>query len=922
MLLHAIVFALMTLWPAQASDGSREPSGLVSSRIEDRVTKVFDFDEERFGNYENMPMNWQQLTAPAHPGHPRFLEPMFDKTVGHLAPPSFKLPLAGGSLACHYLAKDISVHPSCDYLVTAWIRPQGLNHARAYITAYFLDHALQELTTSRHRSDEIRGGNDDEPWQRVTVQLVGGFERARWIGISVHVEQSEMPDVGPTAPRPIRRQDIRAAAWFDDITVVRLPRVRLNMSAPGNVFEHDRQVSCVARVVDLDGRGLKTHLEVLDADGEILEQRPVRVVPPEKSSQAVTLAIKSPGFYTARLTVDVEGHERITHEEDFVRIAAPISTARRGSNAFGVTVGPSAPVNQKISDQLLDLLGATAVKVPLWRRDMDDAEIVEGDRRADVLIRALRARGVTVVGVLSEPPPSLLQAFGHPQHTALDVLSSSPDRWRPYLAFLLARYGHEVQAWQVGPDDNDEDASDEQIAAAVTNVRDVLQPLVGTPRIVAPKRVVTQLPETPSAADVLLVTVGSQFGSDRLVRQVEHLVATEAARTWISLEPLAKDRFDRSARLTETARRIVAALQTGAEKVFVTQPWTVRPGEPRVQPDETFCVVRTLFQSLAGLKPTGEVWLDHGIRAFLFADRTRGEGALVVWTEAEGAGPREIVTDAVPDAKQYDIWGRTRSVEDAPEGRRFMVDAPPSVLLPVDPARVRTFADFHLDVPNVQVQVEPHRCKLMLRNSYTRNLVGRLELIPPHGWQVTPQQVNLHAQPGKWTEIDLTLRPPSNQAIGEYTLHARLHGEGQGAGPHVFTAPLFVECPGLDVNVLTRMEDGRLHVVQRITNRTGRTLDLRSLILYPDMRQDARIIRGLADGQTTHREYQLDRVQELPGRPIRVSLEEISGSLRCHQLVTLQAVPTSGASGAVELSRAAGSVLPQSGPHSQRTISR
>lgn len=888
-----ILVAILLLWSpwGQSSNSSaREPSALVSSRIEDRVIKVFDFDEEQYGNYEHMPMNWQQITSPQRPGHPRFLEPLIDKSVGHLAPPSFKLPLAGGSLACHYLAKEISVHPSCDYLITAWIRPHGLAHARAYVTAYFLDHALQEIDATRRPSARI-GGDQEDAWQRVTLLLSGGHERARWIGLSVHVEQQADEPAGPTNLRPIRQQDIRATAWFDDISVVRMPSAYLGMSAIGSVFMHDEPVTCEACIVDLDGRGLDTRLEIIDAEGELIDCHRAPIVRSRRECALLELHSLAPGFYCARLVVEVSGHEDIAREVSFIRLAPSLPTVGDGFSGLGVSVGPSAPAHQKISDHLLTMLGATAVKVPLWRRDMDDEEIVEGDRRADVLIRALRSRGVTVVGVLGEPPPSLLQAFGHPGHTALDVLASPPERWKPYLAFPLARYGYEVQAWQVGPDVLSSASDVRQLAAAVENVRTTIEPLVGKPTLVAPQSVMELSPEPVPDVDVRLLDVSAQISSDRLSEQVAHLLKDRAATSWIGLETLSADRFDRRARLAETARRIVLSLQAGAQKVFVAQPWTIEDGDfARVEPDEVFCVVRTLFQALGGLEPAGEVWLDPSIRGYLFEDRSSGRGALVVWARGHGESPQAVRTDAVPDARHYDLFGNQQPISLSDDGRILMVESLPSVLVPVDAERVRTLADFHIDNSVVQVRLEPHRRVLKLRNGYRRTLAGRLEILPPDGWQVSPRRHDLHVPPGAWTEIPLILQMPANQAIGPLVLRARLRSAGQPASQLMLRASLSVSCPELDVNVLTRMEENGLHVVQRITNRSGRTLDLRSLVLYPDMRDESRVITGLVDGQTAVREYTLEDAETLLGRPIRVTVEEWSGSIKCHHLVTIPAV--------------------------------
>lgn len=885
MLQLATLAFLMSAHGQVVANQGASSSALVSSRIEDRLVKRFDFDEEALGNYESVPMNWQQLVKP---GHPRYLEPGFDKKIGHDAPPSFSLALTGGSLACRYLAKDISVHPECDYLVTAWVRPKNLVHARAYVTASFLDHAMQPIASSMRTSREVRGQGSDEPWSRVSIHLPAGFERARWIGLSVHVEQAVPARAGPDDPRPIHHEDIHGAAWFDDITVLRFPRVSLRFSALGNVFEAGQPAVCDAWVADLDGRGLDTRLDVLDAEGDCIASHAVGVTDLESAAQRIELKVPTSGYYQARLTVIADGQETITRQQSFVCLAAMPEPIGRGRGGFGVTLGADSLSNRRVFTRLIELISPEAVKVPLWRAPMDDAAVVEGDKTADRLIRTLREQGVRLVGVLAQPPRSLADNYGHPDHTVLDVLAGSPGRWRPYLAFLLARYGEEISAWQVGDDQPRVENDRRTLAAALTNVQGVLRPLVGTPLLAATQDVLGEPSAGAPGDDVVSLFIPSEISSGRLASQVAPFMRKGVPAVWATLQSLPHQEFEDRSLMAETARRIVEARQAGIGTVFVPQPWVISGDDGLVMPDRSFVVLHTLSHALSGLVPMGEIELQEGVTSRLFGEPGGEKGVLVVWSDGDASEATRVTTDAISNARQFDIFGRMCPIESSPGGRILKVDAVPSLVMPVETRRVLTSGSFHLDQPELQVQIEPNRRRMKLQNHFGVPLSGLLALAAPHGWRVSPSRIKIDLGPSEWTEIELDISLPGNQPIGDFVILGQLRGEGRAASEMIFRTTAKVVCPGLDVNVMTRVEGENLHIVQRITNLTGRVMDLRTLVIYPDDRRDTRMVRQLADGSTTVREYSIDRAGQVRGRPIRVTAEEPDGGLRCHRIVMVE----------------------------------
>lgn len=909
MFLKPVLTLLLLVAPGQSTGARNGGHEFVSSRIEDRIVKRFDFDEAALGNYDAMPMNWRQIAAP---GHPRFLEPQFDHDVGRSSPPSFRFALQGGSLACEYLARDIHIHPQCDYLVTAWVRTRDMVHSGAFITAYYLDHALRRIEETERRSALAPIGDRDgagETWTCLKVALPGGNERARWIGLSLHVEQPERATGAADVFRPIIHEDIAATAWFDDVSVLRLPRVELRSEAVGGIFEASQPVRLSARIADLDGSGVTTRLELRDADGELVASRPMCVVDIGGRATSFEFDPLPVGYYEARLQVFAEGEEIVTRRAALVRLGESIArvAGRDGSNesasrGIGILLEPGACGDFSTAQRALELIEPAAVKVPLWRRDARDAEIVMGDARFDRLIRSLRARQVRVVGVLEAAPPSLASSFGHRDHSVVDILSASRERWRPYFAFLAARYGAEIDAWQIGGDDAPASPNRASWKAAVRNLEAELHPLVGRPLLVAPQPAEGPANEENGGADVTSVYVPEQIGSNRLAAQMQAPGHRKDDRRWVTIEAPRADRIRREAWRTEFARSMAAALQTGAEFVFALQPWRSEAGNDSgnagIEMDERFLTLRTLGAAVDGLAPGGVVSLAEGVTAHLFSGRDGATGSLILWSDGAAPSGRVMVTDAAPRAAHYDLWGRPLRPEESPYGRVFEITEAPSILVPVDVGRVRTIAGFGFDEPEIAVQVQMHRRKLRLHNHLGARLSGVLAIDTPKGWSFSPSRFKVDLSPGQEASLPVEIRVPMNQPVGRVEFVGRLESacEAERRPPNLggasdamtLRAHMEVVGPGLDVNVLARQEGDYLHIMQRITNRTGRSVDLRSVVVYPDLRRDSGMVRQLADGASAVREYSVDRLDQLRALPIRVTAESLDGRLRVHRLVRVE----------------------------------
>ena len=213
---------------AQSAPGANQPAKSESGRSGDRVVRLFDFDERPLGNLEPVPMLWTRRDGP---GFPSYAGGRFDLETGYGSPPSFYLESRGRSCAYHYKGLDIDAEPHTDYRITASIKPDHLTYARASLSAYLLDAGGVKIDGTERRSRFVGGDPKAEQWQDVSVRLPGNVDGAYSLGWAVWVVQRSEWWSGAQSLKHIDHKDVHGGAWFDDITVYRLPNVDLSTTA-------------------------------------------------------------------------------------------------------------------------------------------------------------------------------------------------------------------------------------------------------------------------------------------------------------------------------------------------------------------------------------------------------------------------------------------------------------------------------------------------------------------------------------------------------------------------------------------------------------------------------------------------------------------------------------------------------------------
>ncbi len=163
----AALAAITLAWTAPAF-AANDPSKLVYR---------FDFEEQKLGNYEDLPMHWHVIgrqprttnpnfmRMPLHvemvnrPGFPTYTEVRFDTRQYVSGEHSLYLGLNGGSAGAFLEVGSIPVLPGADYLVTACVRTSMLDRARARVLAYFIEDQGNRIENSTDTTTPVKTGD-------------------------------------------------------------------------------------------------------------------------------------------------------------------------------------------------------------------------------------------------------------------------------------------------------------------------------------------------------------------------------------------------------------------------------------------------------------------------------------------------------------------------------------------------------------------------------------------------------------------------------------------------------------------------------------------------------------------------------------------------------------------------------------------
>lgn len=856
-----------------------------------RAIKKFDFDERAEGNFNEVPMYWERLTGD---GLPRYSGGKFDPEVGHDAPPSFRLSLTGGGSAAYaYGRLDLPVVPESDYLITGYIRAKGLEHSRAFISAYLVDRYQQRLPGSEKISATIRStGDDDEPWQFVQISVPNDFPDAFNLHIEVWLLQayawreSRLGEVDP-----IIRQDVYGDAWFDDITVFRLPRARLRFSDRGGLVRPGAKERFIIEVNRSRAQTLRAELTVTTPDDTPVFRRTIRLDgepeapgsaggPDENARSGASIPVPDlpPGAYLAQLRL--LGEDTVLLERDLgfsVLAALPVKSSNHPD--LGVDIGHWPGGDTVGARELVRVLGAGAVKVSVpcsgpfnepARRDYADA--------VQNLLRELAQYRVDATCVLISHERPTVFTSGVLQ----DIVGRDAD-WAELFAPVISHFAGAVNTWQLGADAIELRTGRDWAPDRIALIRRLMSRFITAPELVIPRAVTAVAPHD---SDIQAVWVPAAFPTRQLVWQLGFLVEPQRSPVWLELEggdPGLND--ERS--LIDLAQRIVLAKALGPDRLYVPAPFRQRKagGVSSWQPTAFYAPLRTLFHALGGKRCIGVLAHDDSVTALVFQG---DEDAVIVgWTWLSNVPEVPMALYLGSDASATDLWGNPMALERIGEKTRVTFGPAPIVIYNVDASLALFQASVSLDPDYVEVHTAEPKPVLRFRNMFDHPISGEVALQGPLDWQVGPATFEFNLAPGESREQPLALALPPRQLAARHELATRISIYQPDSQALDFSLSVMVGLKDVVLEAHGYFLGDDLVIEESLQNRSEDTVNFAGFCQPPGHARQECAFLNVAPGEISRQMFVFPRSSELRGNVAHVGIEEIRGRRRLDQLVEL-----------------------------------
>ncbi|HWB08575.1 MAG TPA: NEW3 domain-containing protein [Pirellulales bacterium] len=824
-----------------------------------------DFGQASDEDYDKWPDGWTRRRGPGFPHYLSIeISPESSATGGHC----LRFDLDGGAAIAYSPA--IAIDPRHDYVLQARVATRQLVHDRAWLSVEFLDHERQPLEMIATEKYAVDG------WAPVALGPVRSSNAAaRWARIALHLEPSE-------------RQDLRGAALFDDIRFVQVPRLDLEITEPHLLYPSGEPILVRCRVSGYQSSPPEVRLELSDALGNLLDRHRLRLEPIDVATTETgghplpddyrvaaadwTLPLSQPGYYRLVATVS---HEAVVLYRRELRVAITDRVARPERGEFGWTLPRGEQfLSLAALAQWAGQAGIQWIKFPLWYDANDQARVDGLTWFAD----RLNAQGIGLIGLLSEPPPQTARVMLlAPGGAVANLFAQDAALWYPSLEPVMARLSLKVRWWQLGNDDDGSLSGVSDPLATVARVKKQLDEIGQNSHVGVAW---SWLDEVPVGKKVPWSFI-SRYGEPALAPDelTEYLSATRGRvpNQWISLDRLDPARYGTAARVADLVLQIVAAKEQGVEKIFFNDPLNPRGGLIREDggADELLLPWRTTVLALSGARYVGRLELPGRSENRVFQ---RGKQVVaVLWNNTP-------TTETIDSGRQFrasDVWGRVSEPAEGPAGLSVEVGPLPTFVSGLNEAIVRWKMSTVLDRDRLpSVSGAPHYVRVKWQNYFDQPAGGKVRIVAPAGWRVSPETIDLKMAAGETVQQTLEVVVPPSASCGRQWL--RLDFDVQAGEPHVFSVrrPIELGLGDVYLELSTHLNSaGEIEVEQRMINHTDERVSFRCHLSVPNRRRLRTQVWKLPPGDDVQT-YRLPAGEELVGQPLRLQAEEVGGKRR------------------------------------------
>jgi hypothetical protein len=892
--------------------------GFVRPEAARRLVRLWDF-EERPGNVEPVPREWarNQHNPPEapRPGFPAWNLAAFDDTIAHSGQTSVMLPTRGGSTALSLIRGVLPSMPGGRYAVSAYIRTQGLLHARAVVRVRMLDNKMNPIGAvgAEGASEPIVTNGE---WVKVQT-LLEGNEDGAWMQVDLELLQPSELNRAALPKYEIPLQDYSGAAWFDDVRVEQVPRVELTSAAAAGVAVSPEKPELRLRVQDLTGEQLSVRVEVEDIDGMPVDSLET---PVESGGRQLAWAPVLPAFGWYRATMTVlgptgQGVARLTTDFAWAPPLRPSDRLLRRS--WGVVAEELEARRVPMLPDLLELTATGGVSLSVWS-NVGRGELDLGDKRTreeiDTTVNRLVERRQDITFVLGHAPEAMAREARVDPDDPIEILAGDNDVWMPGVSSLLSRFGERVTRWQVGPTGSERAFWRPNLSRDLRAVERGFRGLVPRPTMTSPWRIEQGI-EAARGVDALTVVVPGNVPAEGIPLysslwtamansgSVAGSTATLPEVTLVLQRP-DPEVFGERESVEELVRRGAMAWASGVPRASVDLPFEFNEGAAsRAVPTPAFPAWRTLVSHLSGREFAGNLPIATGVTALLArSEGTTGSGggggALIAWNS------HALTSDAVVsgylgtgNVTITDVFGNTRpSAPDEGGRHRIVLSQSPVFIEGVDVNLLRLRAGVHLSPASLPARAERHTLNVVIENPWGGPVSGALRLAEPVEWEMSPRVIPFVLQSGQSRSYPFTVSLGVGEASGQRIIHAELDITSDRRYPTLkLELPLELGLETIQMQPSFRYLTGRdgtlsdLMVSMLVTNLDSQPVTLECFVQAPGQRSQQAPISALAPGESAIRQFHFaGAAKALRGKKILAGLKEVSGTGRLNKIVEIQ----------------------------------
>ncbi len=923
-LAYCLLAAGAILAPAQSTN---HPAPLAHSDLY-RHLKDFDFNERPLGNFSDTPMYWRRL---AGPGLPTFSSGQFDDHTGHEAPPSFRFDIHGGSVAYEYAHTDLTVSAESDYVIEGYIRAEDLEFASALLMCHLVDESGALIEGSRRVSTPINSqfptDGRAEPWQPFRVTLLGEYPDAHALRIQLWVLQNHaFRELDEAIPDPIIRQEVNARVWFDDITIIRMPRVRMWFSNPGGLVKPGASESCHVAVHNATLAPLTTAVRVEDDQQHVYVRQAYPLEPRATEHFEIAIPRVPPGLYQAYVSLQA-GDEVLSERSIRFAVLPEVFSGEAHYAELGVDLGRWPGGGLEGAADLIATLGCGAVKVglPMMGAPSNDDEVTYLREVRD-LARFLALNQIETTGtILSEHQANPTNP--DPNASTLRMLQSDPD-WNDLAGPIFAYFGGYVFSWQLGNEPIELASSIGWSADTIDELREKLRRFLSVPQLVIPRHILDVGPASwlydllgmkSQTADTGAVVHERVHPSQRphaysfwvpaeipasaipwqlafwLERENEarfqmfssHNPDDPGPDRWLSLS-LRRDRsLPLDIRLMDMARRIVLAAAAGPDRVYVPAPFqlTQSGGQPHWQPTDEYVPLRTLMHHLSGKRAIATLPLDDDAVGILFGQHQRH--TLVIWTWQQGVASRRAHLYVGPGAYAVELDGTRQALRRRGALATIPLRACPLIVENVDAPLLLLQNSFQIEPRFIQLHDPEPRPVLTLTNHYDEQISGLIELNPPATWHVAPSPMRVTLAPGETYRQVLDVKVPPRTIASEQDLGIHFKLQSPRPVEMEFAAKLRIGLKDIDVAANAWWEGADVIVQQTLRNLTPNSISFSAFCQPPRRALLEGLFLDVLPGEVRVLKFRVKDADDLAGEQVWLGVQEVNGRRSLDQLVQI-----------------------------------